>query len=156
MKMMVDRILCGAHEPFSDGYYECYVREYITTVYHPVSTCAMGPKGSKDAVVDHRYKLYQVYITIPVNPRTLFLMVGLNPFDTLKTTHYETSHKKDSYNYYCFLLFFASYLNIYCSCSHFSRQKEEFILRIYFNAKRVRLLISRGEITLFSTHYSTK
>jgi hypothetical protein len=112
MKMMVDRILCGAHEPFSDGYYECYVREYITTVYHPVSTCAMGPKGSKDAVVDHRYKLYQVYITIPVNPRTLFLMVGLNPFDTLKTTHYETSHKKDSYNYYCFLLFFASYLNI--------------------------------------------
>jgi hypothetical protein len=112
MKMMVDRILCGAHEPFSYGYYECYVREYITTVYHPVSTCAMGPKGSKDAVVDHRYKLYQVYITIPVNPRTLFLMVGLNPFDTLKTTHYETSHKKDSYNYYCFLLFFASYLNI--------------------------------------------
>jgi choline dehydrogenase-like flavoprotein len=59
IEMMVDRLLCGEHELYSDEYYECYVREYISTVFHPVSTCAMGPKSSKEAVVDHRYKLPQ-------------------------------------------------------------------------------------------------
>ena len=30
--------------PYTDAYFECFVREYVSTVYHPVSTCAMGPR----------------------------------------------------------------------------------------------------------------
>ena len=39
-----------------DAYFECYVKEYIVTIYHPVGTCAMGPKGKKNSVLDHRLR----------------------------------------------------------------------------------------------------
>ena len=46
MVLFQEDILCGDHhEHFSDAYFECIVREYIATIYHPVGTCAMGPRG---------------------------------------------------------------------------------------------------------------
>ena len=38
----------GKEEVYSQRYWECYVRHWALTVYHPVGTCAMG------TVVDNR------------------------------------------------------------------------------------------------------
>ncbi|XP_069102989.1 glucose dehydrogenase [FAD, quinone]-like isoform X2 [Argopecten irradians] len=36
----------------SDGYWECLIRHLANTVYHPASTCRMGPASDSTAVVD--------------------------------------------------------------------------------------------------------
>lgn len=41
----------------TDEYWECFHRQYSFTVYHPVGTCAMGRKDSKDAVVDSELRV---------------------------------------------------------------------------------------------------
>ena len=61
MKLIQDHMLCGDHlEPYSDTYYECFAREYLTTVYHPVGTCAMGPAGKNNSVVDHKLRVHGI------------------------------------------------------------------------------------------------
>lgn len=40
------------HPPDSDAYLEEYVRRFARTVYHPMSSCRMGPDGDPEAVVD--------------------------------------------------------------------------------------------------------
>ena len=61
MELIQDRMLCGDHlKPYSDEYYECFAREYLTTVYHPVGTCAMGPVGKKNSVVDHWLRVHSI------------------------------------------------------------------------------------------------
>ncbi|XP_065223331.1 glucose dehydrogenase [FAD, quinone]-like [Planococcus citri] len=44
----------------TDPYYECLIRNFAQTVYHPVGTCKMGPKMDRDAVVDARLRVYGV------------------------------------------------------------------------------------------------
>ena len=61
MELIQDKLLCGDHlEPYSDEYYECFAREYLTTVYHPVGTCAMGPVANKNSVVDHWLRVHGI------------------------------------------------------------------------------------------------
>ena len=43
---------CGEHAHDSDEYWECFIRSNSLPVYHPVSTCRMGPKGDLNSVVD--------------------------------------------------------------------------------------------------------
>ena len=43
---------CLKHTYDSDEYWECFIRSNSLTVYHPVSTCRMGPEGDASAVVD--------------------------------------------------------------------------------------------------------
>lgn len=48
-----------AHIEFDQpGYWECYVRHMTSTVYHPTSTCKMGPSTDPTAVVDPRLKVH--------------------------------------------------------------------------------------------------
>ena len=35
-------------------------RQIGTTIYHPTSTCKMGPEGDRGAVVDERLRVYRV------------------------------------------------------------------------------------------------
>ncbi|XP_065223661.1 glucose dehydrogenase [FAD, quinone]-like [Planococcus citri] len=51
---------CKNLKPSTDEYYECLIRNFAQTVYHPVGTCKMGPKSDKNAVVDARLKVYGV------------------------------------------------------------------------------------------------
>ncbi|XP_055644495.1 glucose dehydrogenase [FAD, quinone]-like [Toxorhynchites rutilus septentrionalis] len=43
-----------------DSFYECLVRHFSQTIYHPVGTTAMGPKTDKMAVVDAQLRVYGV------------------------------------------------------------------------------------------------
>ncbi|XP_065224324.1 glucose dehydrogenase [FAD, quinone]-like [Planococcus citri] len=51
---------CNNLKPTTDEYYECIIRNFIATGYHPVGTCKMGPKSDKDAVIDARLRVYEV------------------------------------------------------------------------------------------------
>lgn len=44
----------------SDAYYECMIRLYSVTIYHPVGTCKMGPYWDQDAVVDPQLRVYGI------------------------------------------------------------------------------------------------
>lgn len=50
-----------AHIPmYTDPYWECMIREYSATIYHPVGTCKMGPYWDQEAVVDPQLRVYGV------------------------------------------------------------------------------------------------
>lgn len=51
---------CDGLSKVSDEYFECCVRNFVTTLYHVAGTCKMGPKNDPDAVVDARLKVYGV------------------------------------------------------------------------------------------------
>lgn len=38
---------CRQFKSFSDDFFECMVRHYTQTIYHPVGTAKMGPKSDK-------------------------------------------------------------------------------------------------------------
>lgn len=47
--------------PFdTDEYWECSLRHFTFTIYHPTSTCKMGPESDPDAVVNPRLKVYGI------------------------------------------------------------------------------------------------
>lgn len=45
---------------FTDPYWECMIRHYTVTIYHPVGTCKMGPFWDTEAVVDPQLKVYGI------------------------------------------------------------------------------------------------
>ncbi|KAK9871965.1 hypothetical protein WA026_015211 [Henosepilachna vigintioctopunctata] len=51
---------CKNFEFNSDAYWECAMTNTATTVYHPTSTCKMGPKNDQHAVVDSRLKVHGI------------------------------------------------------------------------------------------------
>lgn len=51
---------CRHLQMYSDPYWECMIRHYSATVYHPVGTCKMGPYWDPEAVVDPQLKVYGV------------------------------------------------------------------------------------------------
>lgn len=42
-------------------YFVCLLTHYTSTIYHPTSTCKMGPKWDKEAVVDPRLRVYGIH-----------------------------------------------------------------------------------------------
>ncbi|KAK1137820.1 hypothetical protein K0M31_002314 [Melipona bicolor] len=51
---------CENIPAFTDEYWECVVRHYTLTIYHPVGTCKMGPSTDPEAVVDPQLRVYGV------------------------------------------------------------------------------------------------
>lgn len=51
---------CGDIPKNTDLYWECMIKQYSVTIYHPVGTCKMGPSWDKSAVVDPQLKVYGV------------------------------------------------------------------------------------------------
>lgn len=51
---------CSHIHKWTDAYWECMIRAYSVTIYHPVGTCKMGPFWDPDAVVDPELKVYGI------------------------------------------------------------------------------------------------
>lgn len=51
---------CSGLEFLSDEFWRCQCRHYSQTIYHPTSTCKMGPRSDPLAVVDPRLKVHGV------------------------------------------------------------------------------------------------
>ncbi|XP_018569543.1 glucose dehydrogenase [FAD, quinone] [Anoplophora glabripennis] len=51
---------CRQYAFDTDEYWECSIRHFTFTIYHPTSTCKMGPASDPDAVVDARLKVYGI------------------------------------------------------------------------------------------------
>ncbi|KAG7204861.1 hypothetical protein KM043_005261 [Ampulex compressa] len=45
---------------YTDAHWECMIRHYSITIYHPVGTCKMGPYWDAEAVVDPQLRVYGV------------------------------------------------------------------------------------------------
>lgn len=51
---------CAKYEFDTDDYWECSMRHFTFTIYHPTGTCRMGPAWDPDAVVDPRLRVYGI------------------------------------------------------------------------------------------------
>ncbi|KAL1396408.1 hypothetical protein pipiens_010529 [Culex pipiens pipiens] len=51
---------CTQHTFASDSYWECLIRSLAGSLYHPVSTCRMGPTNDSAAVVSPTLQVYGV------------------------------------------------------------------------------------------------
>lgn len=85
-----------AHLTFmSDEYWECCMRQFTFTIYHPTGTCKMGPSWDPDAVVDPRLRVYGVSglrvidasimpNIVSGNPNAPVIMIGEKGADMIK------------------------------------------------------------------------
>lgn len=51
---------CRQYDFDTDEYWECSLRHFTFTIYHPTSTNKMGPSTDPDAVVDPRLRVYGI------------------------------------------------------------------------------------------------
>lgn len=86
---------CKHLELFSDEYWECSMRQFTFTIYHPCGTCKMGPTDDPDAVVDPRLRVYGVSnlrvvdasimpTIVSGNPNAPVIMIGEKASDLIK------------------------------------------------------------------------
>ncbi|KAL0130223.1 hypothetical protein PUN28_002068 [Cardiocondyla obscurior] len=87
----------GCHKyPFDTyEYWECAIRHFTFTIYHPTGTCKMGPRGDPTAVVDPRLRVYGVKglrvadasimpTIVSGNPNAPTIMIGEKVSDIIK------------------------------------------------------------------------
>ena len=76
-------------------YWECAIRHFTFTIYHPTGTCKMGPKSDPGAVVDSRLRVYGVKglrvadasimpEIVSGNPNAPVIMIGEKASDMIK------------------------------------------------------------------------
>ncbi|XP_043481456.1 glucose dehydrogenase [FAD, quinone] [Leptopilina heterotoma] len=76
-------------------YWECAIRHFTFTIYHPTGTCKMGPKDDPTAVVDPRLRVYGVKglrvvdgsimpVIMSGNPNAPIIMIGEKGSDMIK------------------------------------------------------------------------
>ena len=71
---------CTKHKLNSAEYFECMVKKYSLSAYHPVGTCKMGPKKDKSSVVDSRLRVIGV-------PRLRVIDASVMPETTRGSIH---------------------------------------------------------------------
>jgi choline dehydrogenase-like flavoprotein len=78
IKPIVDRFGCGKFEPFTDEYFECSLRHWSHTVYHPAGTCRMGPATDPFAVVNAELQVHGVENLRVIDASIMPAIVGCN------------------------------------------------------------------------------
>lgn len=51
---------CAHIQQYTDKYWECMIKHYTVTIYHPIGTCKMGPYWDQTAVVDPQLRVYGI------------------------------------------------------------------------------------------------
>jgi len=69
---------CVAVPQHTDAYWECMVRHYTVTIYHPVGTAKMGPRWDKTAVVDPQLRVYGIQRLRVVDASIMPTLVSAN------------------------------------------------------------------------------
>lgn len=81
-----------------DDFYECLVRHFSQTIYHPVGTTKMGPKSDPMAVVDDQLKVHGIGglrvvdagimpTIVTGNTNAAVIMIGEKGADLIKAAH---------------------------------------------------------------------
>ncbi|CAG9104661.1 unnamed protein product [Plutella xylostella] len=70
---------CSHFVLFSDEYWECCLKHFTFTIYHPTGTCKMGPKHDQAAVVDPRLRVHGVANLRVVDASIMPTIVSGNP-----------------------------------------------------------------------------
>lgn len=97
---------CTKYPIFSDEYWECSLRQFTFTIYHPTSTCKMGPASDPDAVVDDRLRVHGVGklrvidasimpTIISGNPNAPVIMIGERASDFIKDEYFQAQHRNN-------------------------------------------------------------
>jgi len=78
LQPIFDKFNCGKFNPFSDEYFECFLRHWSHTIYHPAGTCKMGPVSDPMAVVDSVLKLHGIQNLRVIDASIMPALVGAN------------------------------------------------------------------------------
>ena len=69
---------CDKFEMDSEDYMKCYVKSFTTTLFHPTSSCKMGPDSDKNAVVDNRLRVKGIKGLRVIDASVMPVIVGAN------------------------------------------------------------------------------
>lgn len=69
---------CVHLQRFTDPFWECMIRHYSVTIYHPVGTCKMGPYWDPAAVVDPQLRVYGIRGLRVIDASIMPKLVGAN------------------------------------------------------------------------------
>ena len=75
---VADRFGSQGFTPFSDKYFECLLRHWSHTVYHPAGTCKMGPSSDLLAVVDNELRVHGIDNLRVMDASVMPAIVGCN------------------------------------------------------------------------------
>lgn len=70
---------CRHLELFSDEYWECSLRQFTFTIYHPTGTAKMGPSWDPGAVVDPRLRVYGIQGLRVIDASVMPTIISGNP-----------------------------------------------------------------------------
>lgn len=89
---------CSKHRTYSKAYWYCALRQLTVNVYHPMSTCSMGPDPAAGAVVDYRGIVHGMQnlrvadasvipLTTSGHPNAVCVLIGEKISDQIKSDY---------------------------------------------------------------------